>query len=266
VEVQVSVDPWPTVTVAGAKEALHVEGWAPTETVAEHVAVLPVPLSTLSVHVCVAFGVTEAEPVGKLNMPLPRLPVQVYASLPSASFAEVHDKVDDSLTLILAGLKEALHVGNAEEAEPHKVTGVRVPGALPVFEETVKLPLKLPVLGGVKATVTLQVAPGVMVRSGMQVEEAILKGLVAALTAGEPKVRSPEPPFPIKTVPVATLPTVLIPKSRGLGTTVSNGKAEEAPVRLTATEEAFVAFEETLKMPLKLPGLVGVNCNVIVHI
>jgi hypothetical protein len=52
-------------------------GIEPTVTVPAQVLVEPVPLSMVRLQVCVAVGETVAEPLGVVNVPLPRLSVQV---------------------------------------------------------------------------------------------------------------------------------------------------------------------------------------------
>jgi len=66
----------PHAMVEGLKEAVQI-AWGTTVTVAVHVFVPPVPLSTLNVHVCVDVGEAETEPLAPDNVPLPRLPVQL---------------------------------------------------------------------------------------------------------------------------------------------------------------------------------------------
>ena len=52
-----------------------------------------------------------AEPLAPLNVPLPKLPLQLYGMSPSASLFDVHDAVVEWPTVILEGLNEKVQLG-----------------------------------------------------------------------------------------------------------------------------------------------------------
>jgi len=96
--------------LAGLKEDVQL-ACGTTVTVAVQVLLVPAPLFTVSVHVWVAVGDLTEVPVAPDAVPLPRLPVQVYGALLSASFVKVQDKVDVEPVVIEAGVKEAVQLG-----------------------------------------------------------------------------------------------------------------------------------------------------------
>ena len=70
------VEVCPVVILDGLKETVQ-ELEPSTVTFAEHWFTEPDPLSTVSEQVCVPVGVTEAEPLAPVSVPLPRFPLQL---------------------------------------------------------------------------------------------------------------------------------------------------------------------------------------------
>ena len=64
------------VMLKGLKEAVQV-GAGTTVTLPVHVLVLPALLATVKVQLCVAVGENALDPLAVVNVPLPRLPVQL---------------------------------------------------------------------------------------------------------------------------------------------------------------------------------------------
>jgi len=94
VEVHDRVEVLPLVIVVGLKEAVQVGALTVTETVAEHVVVAPAPFCAVSVQVWIVSGDVTVDPLAPERGPLPKFPVQLYGIFASASFVDVHDRVE----------------------------------------------------------------------------------------------------------------------------------------------------------------------------
>ena len=81
------------VMLEGLKEAVQV-GAGTTVTLPAQVLVPPALLATVKVQVWVAVGEKALDPVAPENVPFPRLPVQLYGIIPSASSLDVHERVE----------------------------------------------------------------------------------------------------------------------------------------------------------------------------
>jgi hypothetical protein len=224
----------------------------------------PAPLSTVSVQVCVAAGVFTEEPLAPPNVPLPKLPVQTKGICASASFVDVHEMVEFAPVVMLAGANEAVQVGGGVTPVPDKLTVVGVPATPPVFDVTVKLPLKLPRLVGENLMVIVQVPLGAIERLFVHVVETLVKGTAGVVRVGLPSTRFEPPTFFTVMVELRKLPTATDPKASGFGVMLIQGK--EFPVRLIVNDGVFAAFEVMIKLPLKVPADTGANLIETVHL
>jgi len=209
------------------------------------------------VHVCVAAGVFTEEPLAPTNVPLPRLPVQTKGICASASLVDVQEMVELAPVVMLAGANEAVQVGGGVTPVPDKLTVVGVPATPPVFDVTVKLPLKLPRLVGENLMVIVQVPLGTIERLFVHVVDTLVKGRAGVVRVGLPSTRFEPPTFFTVIVEFKKLPTATEPKASGFGVMLIQGK--ESPVRLIVNDGAFAAFDVMIKLPLKVPDDTGAN-------
>jgi hypothetical protein len=126
---------------------------------------------------------------------------------------DVQERVDVAPAVIDAGLNDALQVGAGGLPVPVRFTVVSVPATPPVLDETVKLPLKVPLLVGANFIVMVHVAFAASERPFVQVVEVLLKGALGDVKAGFPSTRLPTPTFFTVIVVLTLLPEAIGPKS-----------------------------------------------------
>jgi hypothetical protein len=126
-----------------------------------------------------------------------------------------------------------------------------------VFEETAKLPSKLPAVVGLKLTAIAHVPLGSISRFDTHDVEEIEKGLSGLMRTGDPRRRLTEPLFSITIKLVDVLPINCVPKLRLSGSIVKRGGAVEVPVIGTTKDETFTASATMVRLLRKFPAITG---------